>query len=80
MPSAVHQTAWTLAGAQPVAMDFTEVYNALNAGVVDGQENPFNIILTGKLYEVQKHLSLTQHVYGAAPTSISDQASGQAPS
>ena len=53
-------------------MDFTEVYNALNTGVVDGQENPFNIILTGKLYEVQKHLSLTQHVYGAAPTSVSD--------
>jgi TRAP-type transport system periplasmic protein len=72
LPSAVHQTAWSLAGAQPVAMDFTEVYNALNTGVVDGQENPFNIILTGKLYEVQKHLSLTQHVYGAAPTSVSD--------
>jgi tripartite ATP-independent transporter DctP family solute receptor len=72
LPSAVHQTAWSLAGAQPVALDFTEVYNALNTGVVDGQENPFNIILTGKLYEVQKHLSLTQHVYGAAPTSVSD--------
>jgi tripartite ATP-independent transporter DctP family solute receptor len=72
LPSAVHQTAWSLVGAQPVAMDFTEVYNALNTGVVDGQENPFNIILTGKLYEVQKHLSLTQHVYGAAPTSVSD--------
>jgi tripartite ATP-independent transporter DctP family solute receptor len=72
LPSAVHQAAWSLAGAQPVAMDFTEVYNALNTGVVDGQENPFNIILTGKLYEVQKHLSLTQHVYGAAPTSVSD--------
>jgi tripartite ATP-independent transporter DctP family solute receptor len=72
LPSAVHQQAWSLVGAQPVAMDFTEVYNALNTGVVDGQENPFNIILTGKLYEVQKHLSLTQHVYGAAPTSVSD--------
>jgi tripartite ATP-independent transporter DctP family solute receptor len=72
LPSAVHQAAWSLVGAQPVAMDFTEVYNALNTGVVDGQENPFNIILTGKLYEVQKHLSLTQHVYGAAPTSVSD--------
>lgn len=72
LPSAIHQTAWSLVGAQPVAMDFTEVYNALNTGVVDGQENPFNIILTGKLHEVQKHLSLTQHVYGAAPTSVSD--------
>jgi tripartite ATP-independent transporter DctP family solute receptor len=72
LPSAIHQRAWSLVGAQPVAMDFTEVYNALNTGVVDGQENPFNIILTGKLYEVQKHLSLTRHVYGAAPTSVSD--------
>lgn len=72
LPSAVHQRAWSLVGAQPVAMDFTEVYNALNTGVVDGQENPLNIILTGKLYEVQKHLTLTRHVYGAAPTSISD--------
>lgn len=72
LPVAVHQRAWTLVGAQPVALDFTEVYNALDTGVVDGQENPFNIILTGKLYEVQKYLSLTQHVYGAAPTSVSD--------
>lgn len=72
LPSAIHQKAWSLVGAQPVAMDFTEVYNALNTGVVDGQENPFNIILTGKLYEVQKYLSLTRHIYGAAPTSVSD--------
>lgn len=72
LPVAIHQQAWSLVGAQPVALDFTEVYNALDTGVVDGQENPFNIILTGKLYEVQKHLSLTQHVYGAAPTSVSD--------
>lgn len=72
LPSNVHQVAWSLAGAQPVAIDFTELYNALDTGVVDGQENPPNIILTGKLYEVQKYLSLTDHVYGTAPTSISD--------
>jgi tripartite ATP-independent transporter DctP family solute receptor len=72
LPSEIHQRAWGLVGAQPVAIDFTELYNALNTGVVDGQENPFNIILLGKLYEVQKHLSLTGHVYGTAPTSVSD--------
>ncbi len=72
LPSNVHQMAWSLVGAQPVAIDFTELFNALQTGVVDGQENPFNIILTGKLYEVQKHLSITNHVYGAAPTSVSD--------
>jgi tripartite ATP-independent transporter DctP family solute receptor len=72
LPSEVHQKAWSLVGAQPQAMDWTEVYNALDTGVVDGQENPFNIILLGKLHEVQDHLSVTRHIYGAAPTSISD--------
>jgi len=72
LPSEIHQKAWSLVGAQPVAMDFTEVYNALDTGVVDGQENPFNIILLGKLHEVQKYLSVTRHIYGAAPTSVSD--------
>jgi tripartite ATP-independent transporter DctP family solute receptor len=72
LPSEIHQKAWSLVGAQPQAMDFTEVYNALDTGVVDGQENPFNIILFGKLHEVQKYLSVTRHIYGAAPTSVSD--------
>lgn len=72
LPSNIHQRAWTLVGAQPIAMDFTELYNALDTGVVDGQENPFNIILTTSLYEVQKYMSVTNHVYGTAPTSVSD--------
>jgi TRAP-type transport system periplasmic protein len=72
LPSEIHQEAWRLAGAQPQAIDFTELYNALDTGVVDGQENPFNIILTGNLYEVQQYLSVTRHVYGTAPTSVSD--------
>ncbi len=72
LPSEIHQKAWSLVGAQPVAMDWVELYNALDTGVVDGQENPFNIILMGKLHEVQKHLSVTRHIYGAAPTSVSD--------
>lgn len=72
LPAQIHQRAWSLVGAQPVAIDFTELYNALNTGVVDGQENPYNIILLGKLHEVQKHLSVTRHIYGVAPTSVSD--------
>jgi tripartite ATP-independent transporter DctP family solute receptor len=72
LPAAIHQKAWSLVGAQPVAIDFTELYNALNTGVVDGQENPYNIILLGKLHEVQKYLSVTRHIYGVAPTSVSD--------
>ena len=42
---------------------FAELYNALKQGVVDGQENPLAVIYYKKLYEVQKHLSLTKHVY-----------------
>ena len=72
LPAAIHQRAWSLVGAQPVALDFTELYNALQTGVVDGQENPYNILLLGKLHEVQKHLSITRHIYGVAPTSVSD--------
>ena len=72
LPSEIHQKAWSLVGAQPQAIDFTELYNALQTGVVDAQENPYNIILLGKLYEVQKYLSVTRHIYGAAPTSVSD--------
>jgi tripartite ATP-independent transporter DctP family solute receptor len=72
LPAAIHQRAWSLVGAQPVALDFTQLYNALQTGVVDGQENPYNIILLAKMHEVQKHLSLTRHIYGVAPTSVSD--------
>jgi tripartite ATP-independent transporter DctP family solute receptor len=79
LPSEIHQKAWSLVGAQPVALDWTEVYNSLSTGVVDGQENPFNIIILGKLHEVQKHLSLTGHVYGTAPTSVSDITWGKLP-
>jgi TRAP-type transport system periplasmic protein len=50
-------------GANPVPMPFPEVYTALETGTVDGQENPFNLILASKLFEVQKHLALTRHVY-----------------
>jgi tripartite ATP-independent transporter DctP family solute receptor len=50
-------------GANPVPMPFPEVYTALETGTVDGQENPFPNILTSKLYEVQKHVAVTKHVY-----------------
>jgi tripartite ATP-independent transporter DctP family solute receptor len=50
-------------GANPVPMPFPEVYTALEMKTVDGQENPFANILNSKLYEVQKHLAVTRHVY-----------------
>jgi len=49
-------------GAAPTPMAFGEVYNALQLGVVDGQENPINIPVTAKLYEVQKFATISNHM------------------
>jgi tripartite ATP-independent transporter DctP family solute receptor len=50
-------------GANPSPMKFSEVFTALQTGVMDGQENPFSQIVSAKFQEVQKYLSLTGHVY-----------------
>ena len=50
-------------GANATAMAFTEVYNGLQQGVVEGQENPLANIYTMRFYEVQDHLTLTNHAY-----------------
>ena len=52
-------------GANPTPLPFSELYVALETGAVDGQENPFAIIDSAKLYEVQKFVSVTNHVYNA---------------
>lgn len=51
-------------GAAPTPIAWTETYTALQTGVVDGQENPIGSILSGKLQEVQKYITLDGHVYG----------------
>jgi tripartite ATP-independent transporter DctP family solute receptor len=50
-------------GGNPTPMAFSEVFVALQTGVIDGQENPLTNIYAAKLQEVQKYLSLTNHVY-----------------
>ncbi len=50
-------------GGIPQVMAFSEVYQALQTGVVDGTENPISNFYTQKMHEVQKHLSLTNHGY-----------------
>jgi TRAP-type transport system periplasmic protein len=50
-------------GATATPMPFPELYPALEQKAVDGQENPFTLIRSSKLYEVQKHLAVTRHVY-----------------
>jgi tripartite ATP-independent transporter DctP family solute receptor len=50
-------------GANPTPMPFAEVYGGLESKAIDGQENPLAVIASNKLYEVQKHLALTNHQY-----------------
>lgn len=50
-------------GSNPTPMSFSEVFVALQTGVIDGQENPLTNIYAAKLNEVQKYLSITGHVY-----------------
>ena len=63
MQNPVHIQAFQSIGVQPTPMAFSELFTALQQGVVDGQENPIPVILSGKFSQVQKHLSLTGHVY-----------------
>ncbi|PKN43698.1 MAG: C4-dicarboxylate ABC transporter substrate-binding protein [Deltaproteobacteria bacterium HGW-Deltaproteobacteria-18] len=63
MPSPVIREQFLALGASPVSIDFHELYNALQQGVVDGQENPLVGITTMKLYEVQKHMTLSNHAF-----------------
>jgi len=53
-------------GANPTPMPYSEVFIALQTGVMDGQENPLTQIRGGRLHEVQEYLSLTGHVYSPA--------------
>ncbi len=55
-----------LYGANPSPMAFSEVFTALQTGVMDGQENPYAQIASAKFQEVQKYLSITGHVYTPA--------------
>ena len=50
-------------GGMPQVMAFSEVYQALQTGVVDGTENPISNLYTQKMHEVQKHLTITDHGY-----------------
>lgn len=63
MENKVHMAIWKALGADPTPMAWGELFTALQQGAVDGQENPIPIIYTQKVYEVQKYLSLTGHVF-----------------
>lgn len=63
MENPVHIAAYKGFGIITTPMAFPEVFTALQQGTVDGQENPLSVIISAKFDQVQKHLSLTGHVY-----------------
>jgi tripartite ATP-independent transporter DctP family solute receptor len=64
-PNPMHIKAFQLLGANPVPLALAELYTALESGAVDAQEHPLGIFWSAKLYEVQKHLTLSRHAYTA---------------
>lgn len=65
-PAPVWEDHMKALGASPTPVDFSELYSALDQGVVDGQENPLPTIDSMKFYEVQKNVALTAHAYTPA--------------
>jgi TRAP-type transport system periplasmic protein len=66
MENPVHIAAYKGFGIITTPMAFPEVFTALQQGTVDGQENPLSVIIAAKFDQVQKHLTLTGHVYSPA--------------
>ena len=71
MENPIHIQAYKAFGIIPTPMAFPEVYAALEQKAIDAQENPLNVILANKFYEVQKHLALTNHQYNPQSLIIS---------
>jgi TRAP-type transport system periplasmic protein len=63
MQNNMYLESFKLLGANAQPMAFSELFGALETKTVDGQENPYNTILSSKFYEVQKYVSATSHVY-----------------
>ncbi|MBO9354834.1 DctP family TRAP transporter solute-binding subunit [Bordetella petrii] len=72
MENKVHMDGYKTFGMLPTPMAWPEVFTALQQGTVDGQENPISVILSARLAEVQKYLSLTRHVYSPAVLILSE--------
>ena len=71
MENPVHLAAFKAMGAAPTPMAWPEVVSSLQQGVIDGQENPLSVIVSAKLDEVQKYLTLSGHVYSPAMILVS---------
>lgn len=62
-PNQVHVESFREFGANPLSMDWSEVYSALQQGVIDGQENPVDIIYLNNFFETQDYCTLTGHFF-----------------
>ena len=67
----VHILAFRTLGASPTPMSWPEVIGALQQGTIDGQENPMSVIVSAKLWQVQKFMSLSGHVYAPMALMVS---------
>jgi tripartite ATP-independent transporter DctP family solute receptor len=63
MTNPIHIAIWERLGAQPTPISFAELYTALQQGTVDAQENPLELFISQRFYEVQKHVTLTHHIF-----------------
>jgi len=63
MQNTVYLDSFKMLGANAVPLPYSELFTAMETKAVDGQENPYNTILSAKFYEVQKYLTITNHVY-----------------
>lgn len=79
MANKIHIAAFKALGAGPVPMAWGEVYTGLDQGVIDAQENPITVIYTNSLWEVQKYVTLTGHVYGPHIVMISKKSLAKLP-
>lgn len=58
----LYLVAWQALGARPAPLAFSEVFKGLQQGTIEGQENPYALVKSARLYEVQKYLNKTSHV------------------
>jgi tripartite ATP-independent transporter DctP family solute receptor len=72
MENPIHLTAFQALGAAPTPMAWPEVMGALQQGTIDGQENPLAVIVSAKLAGVQKHATLSAHVYSPSLFLVSE--------
>ena len=68
----IYIKSWKTFGANPTPLAYSDMFMALKQGVVDGQENPLEVIYTSHLYETQKYVMKTEHLYSCYFASVGD--------